>query len=487
MISSNFVEGSPRSGSACRATRRRTASDRWRVFAGGAFLAIVAWASGDSQAQSPQPTPTPPSRIDQDKLDLLGRSSVVQGSGARAFGMGGAFLARADDASAASWNPAGLSYLRRPEVSVVMLGSNSLDSRSLFTTATGVTTDLDRRRGGDFDFVSATHPVSLRGFSGAVQVSFQRLLPFDARRSIERANGTVLIESEGGFDVLAFAAGVQVSRQVRLGLTINRWTHGFEQRLDRQTAVSSRQFLRFGIRGWNANLGAIWSPVENLNIGAVFKTPFTAALQLERQRQDVADLSEPTLGERPDYQFVYNSFSSDDGRLELPGAVGLGLSWRARSTLTLSVDYTRTFWSQGRIRNYFTLAACPPFNQCPPRSAPKQTNDFFGELRFPSLADQRQSDTEEIRLGVERVLLLTNAKLPLRAGFFSDRQYFQRPDGYAPRSAGFTLGAGLIVGPVLFDVAYVRESLGYATEDPAQPGRVQLDLERWYFSLIYRR
>ncbi len=87
----------------------------------------------------------------------------------------------------------------------------------------------------------------------------------------------------------------------------------------------------------------------------------------------------------------------------------------------------------------------------------------------------------------ERVLLLTNAKMPLRAGFFSDRQYFQRPDGYAPRSAGFTLGAGLIVGPVLFDVAYVRESLGYATEDPAQPGRVQLDLERWYFSLIYRR
>ena len=33
--------------------------------------------------------------------------------------MGGAFLARADDATAASWNPAGLSYLRRPEFTVV--------------------------------------------------------------------------------------------------------------------------------------------------------------------------------------------------------------------------------------------------------------------------------------------------------------------------------------------------------------------------------
>ena len=35
------------------------------------------------------------------------------------MGMGGAFLARADDATAASWNPAGLSYLRLPEVSLV--------------------------------------------------------------------------------------------------------------------------------------------------------------------------------------------------------------------------------------------------------------------------------------------------------------------------------------------------------------------------------
>ncbi|MCJ7810524.1 MAG: hypothetical protein MUP26_09715, partial [Desulfobulbaceae bacterium] len=33
------------------------------------------------------------------------------GSGARALGMGGAFIAIADDATAASWNPAGLIQL----------------------------------------------------------------------------------------------------------------------------------------------------------------------------------------------------------------------------------------------------------------------------------------------------------------------------------------------------------------------------------------
>ena len=39
------------------------------------------------------------------------------GSGARAMGMGGAFIAVADDATAASWNPAGLTQLKRPEIS----------------------------------------------------------------------------------------------------------------------------------------------------------------------------------------------------------------------------------------------------------------------------------------------------------------------------------------------------------------------------------
>ena len=41
------------------------------------------------------------------------------GSGARAIGQGGAFIAVADDATAASWNPGALIQLERPELSVV--------------------------------------------------------------------------------------------------------------------------------------------------------------------------------------------------------------------------------------------------------------------------------------------------------------------------------------------------------------------------------
>ena len=43
------------------------------------------------------------------------------GSGARARSMGGAFIGVADDATAMSWNPAGLAKLDKAEASVVGL------------------------------------------------------------------------------------------------------------------------------------------------------------------------------------------------------------------------------------------------------------------------------------------------------------------------------------------------------------------------------
>ena len=54
------------------------------------------------------------------------------GSGARAMGMGGAFIAIADDATAASWNPAGLIQLERPELSIVGAYLNRREGFSFF-------------------------------------------------------------------------------------------------------------------------------------------------------------------------------------------------------------------------------------------------------------------------------------------------------------------------------------------------------------------
>src|SRR6266487_2842871 len=52
--------------------------------------------------------------------------------GARSLGMGGAFLGLADDASAAEANPAGLTILRKPEISIE---GRNFEEQQLFSTS----------------------------------------------------------------------------------------------------------------------------------------------------------------------------------------------------------------------------------------------------------------------------------------------------------------------------------------------------------------
>jgi len=78
--------------------------------------------------------------------------------GARSLGMGGAFLGLADDASAAEANPAGLTILRKPEVSVEI--RNYVEQQT-FTT-TGVYPDISRT---DFNHYSQRVPIT---FASAV-------------------------------------------------------------------------------------------------------------------------------------------------------------------------------------------------------------------------------------------------------------------------------------------------------------------------------
>ena len=419
----------------------------------------------------------------QEEIELQ-RSSVVLGSGARAHGMGGAFLARADDATASSWNPAGLSYLLRPELSLV--GFHSVNRNDGRNTA-DVTTSTDRFEGVTPDFVSVAYPLQIGSRSGSIQVSYQRMLPVGGERHIEvleaRADTVFDLDLEGGFDVLALGTGFQVSRQFRVGATVNRWINGFAQTTTRsqrfvaRTQLQTVQLTDFRLSGWNFNLGAIWSPAEQLNIGVVGKTPFTARMTLERDRTDYFD-DTPT----PE-TITTNSFEASDLRVEFPWAVGFGMSFRPRSALTVSADYTLTAWSEARVRNYFLLERTPLGETAP---TPAESGDLFRDpLPYPTLnVDAPQADTEQVRVGLEWVLIRNRFKLPLRVGYFVDRQYFLARNGPPPRFHGFTMGTGILTGPVLLDVAYVLERGDYP--DRESPDRVIHRSNRVWVSLIYR-
>lgn len=448
--------------------QRNFRSKSRRIHGFGAALVLTAAAAN---AQTPEPSPPNDRLAPEVEAVLRARSSLDVGSGARAYGMGGAFLARADDATAASWNPAGLSYLRRPELSLV----GARNSFSATEVRPDGFIDTETGTGRIADFVAATYPVSIGPVSGAAQFSYQRVINFTSDRVAENPDVITTGTATGGFDVVALGTGLRVFNSLRVGGTINRWMNGYTQTFIREPRVGRTrgrvdQVSDYELSGWNANVGLIWEPFETLNLGVVGKTPFTADVSLRRERTDIS----PSGG-----AFTRNRASSNDVRLDLPGAIGVGASWRPLGQLTVSADYTRTFWSRARIRNFFTLAPTLEGEEPPP---PEKSGDFYERLPYPTFTVDA-SDAEQIRAGVEYVLIHDRVRWPIRAGYFTNRQTFPAADGASPWFNSATLGLGMGVGPLMLDVAFVYETGDYVDESLFEQS---LTARRVLVSLIYR-
>ena len=193
------------------------------------------------------------------------------GSGARALGMGGAFIAIADDATASSWNPAGLCVLERAEASLVfqplakvttkytsnefgLLTRSNLTGGFVSTNAELENSDpYDLSRDSrSFDFASVTVPLRLGGLKVVPQLSYQRQVDMgldysyrtayqdtiarETRNPAGAVSSTVLDtgggsyrgdgELGGGLDVIGLSSGIGFSSKLYLGLALNLWRNG---------------------------------------------------------------------------------------------------------------------------------------------------------------------------------------------------------------------------------------------------------------------
>lgn len=118
--------------------------------------------------------------------------SNILGSGARALGMGGAFIAVADDATAASWNPAGLAQLTKPEASIVydyfsgnLNSSWDYEESFPYEDRTLTWSGSESWQEGqlsytNISFASATYPFTIKDRHFVIQFSYQRLSTFPA-------------------------------------------------------------------------------------------------------------------------------------------------------------------------------------------------------------------------------------------------------------------------------------------------------------------
>jgi long-chain fatty acid transport protein len=373
-------------------------------------------------------------------------SFAVLGAGARAAGMGGAFTALADDASAASFNPAGLALLLRPEATVVLGGRRRAETHASFTQVEGGETEVyGGSRATDStvaaNFAAFTLPFEVGRRNLSLQVSYHRLIEFDWRASrtlAETEAGVVAadlfqaIDQNGAVDTFSLAGAIQASERLSLGLTLSRWQGGwsFATRTRETERANSRiDQLRFAQQsswsGWNATLGALLR-YRYLNLGAALRTGFEGDYQVDS-----------TLAASFDTPFPERSRFR--GELEWPASWTVGVAIKPLQTWFLTVDYAQFDWDD------FRIVGLPegPVN--------------FLDLR--PIGSSRTRSTAELRFGSEITFFRGPDLWALRAGHWRAPRAQRLVSGDAGDTLlGWTLGVGWRRGPLTFDLAWQRSS-----------------------------
>lgn len=377
------------------------------------------------------------------------------GSGARALGMGGAFIAVADDATAASWNPGGLTQLERPEVSIVGAVFRRTEELEFGTNPEG--DGHNSYSNVKLNYLSATYPFALAGHNMVVSLNYQTLydltrewnFPLNLSSPGFSVDQQINLEQNGTLAAWGLAYSIQVHRRLSIGATLNLWEDGIYDNKWKQRIIengsgvigannftfSSRSNDRFTFKGVNANFGLLWNATPKFNIGAVFKTPFKA--NIRKKSSFFSAINFPgDPGSNPPPLILSSSEHLD---LDMPMSYGIGFAYRFSDNFTTSLDIYRTHWDDFELKD----------------NEGNKTSPVSGR---PS----SQSDVEatyQVRMGAEYLFIAPKWVVPLRAGVFydpapADNDHDNPADSSQDEYYGFSLGTGLGFDEVVFDIAY---------------------------------
>lgn len=373
------------------------------------------------------------------------------GSGARALGMGGAFIAVADDATAASWNPGGLAQLRKPECSVVTSFFHRREDISFGTNPEGDGSHSISEK--DINYLSVTYPFEIFDrYNMVVSLSYQHLYDFNRewQSDLNEDMGVVRYEDrwnylqKGRLTALGLSYCARILRHLSAGFTLNFWRDGLTDNHWKQEyqAVKSgkltnpfddtltdelfteeyRRTDTYSFKGFNANLGMLWR-MEKWTIGAVLKTPFKARVEHKVYKE-----RESSLGETEPENYI------DHDEIEMPISYGIGVVYDFSDRFSMSADVYRTEWGDYLYRDEYG----------------KETSPISGRLISESDVDP----THQVRLGAEyRIINKEKAYLvPIRCGIFYDPAPAEgSPDDFY----GFSFGLGFTKNDWFsLDIAY---------------------------------
>jgi long-subunit fatty acid transport protein len=371
------------------------------------------------------------------------------GSGARAMGMGGAFIGIADDATAASWNPAGLIQLEKPELSLV--GAYHDRREEFISNSHPEINNVGEVDGADINYFSFTYPFHFYR-NIVVSLNYQRLYEFErgfTHRLDFSSEGldlsqTKRFEQEGYLGALGLAGAIEISPTISLGATLNIWTDkllwdngwtetylesamgtmgGVPVTIDTQIYEKYSDFS-----GINANLGFTWNFHKGFTLGAVLKTPFEATIDHEFKISQESAFAPPV-----DTIVTSGQEYVEEVSLDMPLSYGIGLAWRVSDALSFDLDIYRTHWSDYILTD-------------------SQGNSFSPIDGRPE-SESSIDDTTQVRLGGEYLFISqeNDMVVPVRAGLLYDPE---PSTGSVKKYYGIALGSGVTYKQFVFDVAY---------------------------------
>lgn len=355
------------------------------------------------------------------------------GSGARAVGMGGAFIAIADDATAASWNPAGLVQLQVPEVSVAGTFFNRTEDNTF-----GIHPEADGNQSvsdTDLNYLSVVYPFRLFEKNMVFSVSYQHLYDF-AREWNFSINGESHADKyryyqKGKLSAIGIAYAFEVSSRLSLGITVNFWNDRLTENKWESNLYTTiiydipvKNIEHYSLEGVNFNFGVRWEIFKDdqrkLIFGAILKTPFEANIGYEGSFC-VEGQCNNTL---------------QNLSMRMPISYGIGIAYKFSDTLIVSSDIYKTQW------NEFVLSS--------------DAESGSEKISSPIISQSPFKSTYQLRLGAEYFIITKNHEIPLRFGLFYDpaptEQNIDNIFGFALGSGiGYKLPSRQII---IFDIAY---------------------------------
>ena len=350
--------------------------------------------------------------------------------GARSAGLGGAFVALADDATAAFANPAGLVQLVKPEISIEARNwSHSIpyttngrvegdpSGRGLDVTpgistgkATYDTTGLSFLSlvwpTGDWSFALFRHQYADLEFTGETQGLFGGGSDCCQERwSDQRMHSTQDVVSYG------LSAAYRLGDRFSIGMGVSYFDVSLESLtkehlwdVDSETGffgptsflperLALTEYLFIDDSDWTLSAGFLWSPTSRWRVGGVYRQGFDVDMGNDIIAGVAVDYGVP-----PGTVFIRNRGVPT----EFPDVYGLGLSYRGlEERLTLSFQWDRIDYS----------------------SIPESIG----------LDDQTIDDADELHFGAEYVFLDSTPVIAVRLGAWLDpdhQMYATVPDLY---------------------------------------------------------